>query len=143
MINNARVGPHQTQQSQPDVHTSRIRRLRILGWLQISLGFVCGILGIVGVILSNTVMNSRCNSLDYSSYGSVYGSVTAYSYHHCGNANTVFIMDLISMAMSGWVSHKYPIILLVNHTLYYIYLSFCICICNNTFLKCWSMLLNN
>ncbi|VDI24958.1 Hypothetical predicted protein [Mytilus galloprovincialis] len=49
---NARIDPNEAHQVQPDVRSSRIRSLRILGGLQIGLGVVCGILGIVGAILT-------------------------------------------------------------------------------------------
>ncbi|CAC5398036.1 unnamed protein product [Mytilus coruscus] len=100
MINNARIGPIQTNQVQPAVRTSRIRALRILGGLQIGLGVVCGILGIVGAILSNTEMDTNCKQFEY--YDNYNGHIFGYSYYHCGNADTIFIMDLIGMALSGW-----------------------------------------
>lgn len=102
---NARIDPNEAHQVQPDVRSSRIRSLRILGGLQIGLGVVCGILGIVGAILSNTDMDSGCKKMGY--YKKNNGFITQYSYYYCGNANTILIMDLIGMAFSGWVSHIY------------------------------------
>lgn len=64
MISYAPIIANQAQPVQTDVHKSRIRPLRILGGAQIGLGVICVILGIVGVILSNTNNNSNC-SYDY------------------------------------------------------------------------------
>lgn len=84
MINNNRIGPIQTNQLQPAVRTSRIRALRILGGLHISFVVVCGILGIVGAILSNTDMDIGCKQMGY--YDNYNGFITQYSYYRCGNA---------------------------------------------------------
>ncbi|CAC5398030.1 unnamed protein product [Mytilus coruscus] len=101
MNTSAHIGVMQTHQAQPDVRTSRIRALRILGGLQISLGILCGILGIVGAILSGTEMKSGCKL--YNIYDSYNRYVYMSSYHRCGQSNTILIIDLIGMAFSGWV----------------------------------------
>lgn len=96
MINNNRIGPIQTNELQPAVRTSRIRALRILGGLHISLGVVCGILGIVGAILSNTDMDIGCKQMGYYDI-----------YYDCGNADIFLKMNLICMTLSGWVGVKF------------------------------------
>lgn len=102
MITDVRTGSNQTPQVQPAVRTSRIRALRILGGLQIGLGVVCGFLGIVGAILSNTEMDNRCEMYNYyNGHGSPL-SGSASSYYRCGQSNTILIMNLIGMALSGW-----------------------------------------
>ncbi|CAC5392165.1 unnamed protein product [Mytilus coruscus] len=104
MITDVRTGINQTPQVQPAVRTSRIRALRILGGLQIGLGVVCGFLGIVGAILSNTEMNNRCEMYNYyNGHGSpLSGSVSSSSYHRCGQSTTILKMNLIGMGLSGW-----------------------------------------
>lgn len=105
MINNARIGPIQTHQVQAAVRTSRIRALRILGGIQIGLGVVCGILGIIGAILSNTEMDNNCKLFDYNyNYN---GRNGLYSFYYCINAVTILLIDLIGMVMSGWVCVKF------------------------------------
>lgn len=89
------IGPnHLHLPAQSDVRISRIRTLRKLGGLQISLGVLCGILGIVGAILCKTDMDSDCKK--YNHYN---------IYYNCGNAHTIFVLNLIGMAFSGWVSY--------------------------------------
>ncbi|VDH99996.1 Hypothetical predicted protein [Mytilus galloprovincialis] len=86
------IGPnHLHLPAQSDVRISRIRTLRKLGGLQISLGVLCGILGIVGAILCKTDMDSDCKK--YNHYN---------IYYNCGNAHTIFVLNLIGMAFSGW-----------------------------------------
>lgn len=99
MITDVQIVPNQTQQ---DVRTSRVRALRILGGLQIGLGVVCGIFGIVGAILSHTDLDSGCK---YYNFYSRYGTGGARStYTRCGYSNTILKMNLVGIALSGWVS---------------------------------------
>ncbi|XP_063443240.1 uncharacterized protein LOC134723605 [Mytilus trossulus] len=92
MNTDAQIGPnHLHLPAQSDLPISRIRALQKLGGLQISLGVICGILGIVGAILSTTDMDSDCKK--YNHYN---------SYYNCGNAHTIFVLNLIDMAFSGW-----------------------------------------
>ncbi|XP_063442504.1 uncharacterized protein LOC134722808 [Mytilus trossulus] len=93
MISNAPIFANQPQPVQTDVHISRIRSLRILGGAQIGLGVICVILGIVGVILSNTNSNSNC------SYDYLYGYD---QYYYCRDSSGIFVLYLICIAFSGW-----------------------------------------
>lgn len=108
-----------TLTAQPNVGTSRTKILRLYGVLQIILGVICGTLGIIGAILSKVKMDSRCTPyinyyLDYS--GGYYAYSNSYTYYRCGDGNTIFIMDLISLAFSGWVGLIYQKILLyISH----------------------------
>ncbi|XP_063440801.1 uncharacterized protein LOC134721625 [Mytilus trossulus] len=88
----------QTHQVQPNVRTSGIRGLRIIGGLQIIFGIVCCILGIAGAIISNTEITSRCKSF-YNSNGY---QVDVSTHLSCRQSNNILIMDLICMALSGW-----------------------------------------
>ncbi|XP_063442505.1 uncharacterized protein LOC134722809 [Mytilus trossulus] len=99
MITNAPIIANQTQPVQTDFQMSRIRALRILGGAQISLGVICVILGVVGVILSNTEKDKRCqsNNSGYDMYDYVY-----YSYYRCSDATGIVILYSICMACSGW-----------------------------------------
>ncbi|XP_052062578.1 uncharacterized protein LOC127702411 [Mytilus californianus] len=100
MITDVRTGPNQTHQVQPDVRASRVKALRILGGLQIGLGLVYGILCIVGAILCRTDLDSGCKYYNYySRYG---GHLSGSTYYRCGHSNTILIMNLIGMALSGW-----------------------------------------
>ncbi|XP_076109284.1 uncharacterized protein LOC143078249 [Mytilus galloprovincialis] len=99
MATNAPISPNQTQPVQHAKRTSWSRKLRILGGRHVGLGVVCCFLGIVGVILSNTEMESHCKSYDHNNNkGYVYG----YWNHHCGIADTIFLMDLTNVVFSGW-----------------------------------------
>lgn len=108
-----------TLTAQPNVGTSRTKILRLFGVLQIILGVICGTLGIIGAILSKVKTDSRCTPyinyyLDYS--GGYYAYSNSYTYYRCGDGNTIFIMDLISLAFSGWVGLIYQKILLyISH----------------------------
>lgn len=103
MITDVQIVPNQTQQ---DVRTSRVRALRILGGLQIGLGVVCCIFGIVGAILSHTDLDSGCKYYNfYSRYGSrLTGGAGGATYTRCGYSNTILKMNLVGIALSGWVS---------------------------------------
>ncbi|XP_063443242.1 uncharacterized protein LOC134723607 [Mytilus trossulus] len=100
MTTDVQIGPNQTHELQAAVRTSRVRSLRILGGLQIVLGVVCGIFGIVGAILSHTDLYSGCKSYSfYSNYGSHFSGFESTS---CGDSNTILILNLVGIALSGW-----------------------------------------
>lgn len=117
MATNEPISPNQTRPVQHAKRTSWIRKLRIRGGRHVGLGVVCCFLGIVGVILSNTEMESHCKSYDHNNNK---GYVYKYWNHHCGIAYTIFLIDLTSVVFSGWVSHIYHFVLPVNHTLRYL-----------------------
>ncbi|XP_052062574.1 uncharacterized protein LOC127702409 isoform X2 [Mytilus californianus] len=97
MNTDAHISVMQTHPVQPNERISRIRALRILGGLQIILGIVCCILGMVGAIISNTEITSRCKN-----YHNNHGIEVYMSSYHCRQTNTILIMDIIGMAFSGW-----------------------------------------
>ncbi|XP_076111667.1 uncharacterized protein LOC143079928 isoform X2 [Mytilus galloprovincialis] len=98
MDTDAHISVMQAHQVQPNVRTSGIRALRILGGLEIIFGIVCCILGICGAIISNTEITSRCKSFYNSNSFEMYVS----THLSCRQSNTILIMDLIGMALSGW-----------------------------------------
>ncbi|XP_076109286.1 uncharacterized protein LOC143078252 [Mytilus galloprovincialis] len=99
MITNAPIVANQTQPVQTDFRMSRMRALRILGGAQIGLGVICVILGIVGVILSNTEKNKRCQS---NNSGYDYMDYVYYYYYRCSDATGIVILYSICIACSGW-----------------------------------------
>jgi len=89
---------------------SRIRTLKIFGGLHIGLGVICGILGVVGAVLSAEDMNKQCDYNNYYGYYGYDGYYGYYGYYGCkrekSNSTLSFIMYIVSAAFSGWVSEQ-------------------------------------
>jgi len=99
MNTHRRVGPIVSDgQITSEQRLSRIRTLKIFGGLHIGLGLVCGILCVIGTILSVRGKDIQCYI--YSDHG---------YYHDCQQPYfrmLWLIMFLVSAAFSGWVSNK-------------------------------------
>jgi len=95
---------------------SRIRTLKIFGGLHIGLGLVCGILSVVGTILSIGGKGRQCGYNYY--YGYYHGYYSYYNryygyYYYCPRqyySTLSFIMYIVSAAFSGWVSEEVSLI---------------------------------
>jgi hypothetical protein len=110
MNTHRRVGPTVSDaQITSEQRLSRIRTLKIFGGLHIGLGLVCGILSVVGTILSVREKNRQC---DYNGYYSYYNSYYGYYYYCPGQYYSMlsFIMYIVSAAFSGWVSEEVSLI---------------------------------
>ena len=109
MNTHRRVGPIVSDaQITSEQRLSRIRTLKIFGGLHIGLGLVCGILSVVGTILSVGGKNKQC---DYNNYYN--GYYEYYGYYYCPreyDSTPAFIMYIVSAAFSGWVSEEVSLI---------------------------------
>ena len=117
MNTHRRVGPTVSDaQITSEQRLSRIRTLKIFGGLHIGLGLVCGILSVVGTILSVGEKNKQCDHNNYygyyHGYYSYYNSYYGY-YYYCPRqyySMLSFIMYIVSAAFSGWVSEEVSLI---------------------------------
>ena len=76
-----RVGPIVSDGQKTSEHRmSCIRTLKIFGGLHIGLGVICGILCVVGAVLSAEDMNRQC---DYNNYYGYYGYDGYYGNYGC------------------------------------------------------------
>jgi hypothetical protein len=108
MNTHRRVGPIVPyDQITSEQRLSRIRTLKIFGGLHIGLGVICGILSVVGTILSVGGKNKEC---DYNNYYGYYGYNGYYYCRREYNSTLAFILYIVSAAFSGWVSEEVSLI---------------------------------
>jgi hypothetical protein len=108
MNTHRRVGPIVSDaQITSEQRLSRIRTLKIFGGLHIGLGLVCGILSVVGTILSVGGKGRQCGYNYYN--GNYHGYYSYYCPRQLYNSLS-FIMYIVSAAFSGWVSEEVSLI---------------------------------
>ena len=117
MNTHRRVGPIVSyDQITSEQRLSRIRTLKIFGGLHIGLGVVCGILSVVGAVLSVAEMNRQCVYNNYYGYSGYSGYSGYYGNYRCirekSSSTLSFIMYMVSATFSGWVSEQVSLLVM-------------------------------